>query len=193
MRRLGKLFFGFCVSCLILGGCAETQQYQPADELCLSNANRAKAVKAAEDILAEMNFDIAKADIEAGYITTAPLSGAKFFEFWRSDSIGTQNRLQSNLHSIRKIAELNVEQKGQQLCIRCNVKVERLSLPEHQVSSSTRAYEMFSRSTASLQQLRPRPEQQNRMAWLDLGSDEQLASQILRNIKEQMARPNSNK
>jgi len=188
MKRLRELFLGFCASYLILGGCGQTQHRQPVAELCLPNADRDKAMKAAEDVLVQMHFDITKSDMEAGYITTAPLSGAKFFEFWRSDNIGAQNWLQSNLHSIRRIAELGLHRQGQQLRIGCNVKVLRLSLPEHPVSSSARAYEIFSRSTASLQQLRPRPELQGRMAWLDLGNDQQLASEILGRIEEQMAR-----
>jgi len=158
----------------------------------------ADTMEAAEDVLARMHFDIEKADIDSGVIRTRPLPGAQFFEFWRSDNVGPDNSLQANLHTIRRIVELNISQlvvepqvakpQADQLCIHCDVRVQRLSLPERQISSSARAYEMFSRSSASLQRLTLNPQQQKYMAWIDLDSDVLLADEILRRIEEEIAR-----
>ena len=77
-------------------------------------------------------------------------------------------------------------QSRNRLCINCDVQKYRLSLPEHQVSSSARAYEMFSESSPALQNLRLNPEQKAGMAWIDLGKDRQLATKILKSIEQQI-------
>jgi hypothetical protein len=145
-----------------------------------------------EDVLANMHFAIEKADITSGSIRTRPLSGAQFFEFWRSDNVGPDNSLAANLHTIRRTVELGISRRGEELCIGCNVRVQRLSLPERDVSSSARAYEMFSRSSPSLQRLTLDPQQKKGMAWIDLGDDAQLAEEILRRIETRVVRQTGN-
>ena len=186
MNKVKSLCSTACVTLLLLAGCAETQRYEAVEQICVPDTNRAEATRTAEDILSQMHFVIDKADPDRGFISTRPLPGAQFFEFWRSDSVGPFNSAEANLHTIRRTVELNIAPQGQQLCIACNVNVQRLSLPEHPVSSSSRAYEMFSRSTAKMQRLRLRPEQKEKMAWLDLGNDTELATLILNRIEEQI-------
>lgn len=195
---------GFLVFGLLLTGCAEEQQYGAVEPICVENVNKLEAMEIAEDVLAKMHFTIEKADAEPatpgidtrrwrGYIRTRPLAGAQFFEFWRSDNAGTDNWLESNLHSIRRVVELNMSeqdegppQSGNRLCINCDVQKYRLSMPEHEVSSSARAYEMFSESNPALQNLRLNPEQKAGMAWIDLGKDRQLAAEILKRISSML-------
>ncbi len=195
---------GFLVFGLLLTGCAEEQQYGAVEPICVENVNKLEAMEIAEDILAKMHFTIEKADAETatagidtrrwrGFIRTRPLAGAQFFEFWRSDNAGADNWLESNLHSIRRVVELNMSeqdegppQSGNRLCINCDVQKYRISMPEHQVSSSSRAYEMFSESNPALQNLRLNPEQKAGMAWIDLGKDRQLAAEILKRISSML-------
>ncbi|MFH1884004.1 MAG: hypothetical protein ABIL62_15005 [Planctomycetota bacterium] len=207
----------FLVFGLLLAGCAEQQQYPrfrgdklaPAEAgavkpICVENVNKLQAMEIAEDVLAKMRFTIEKADADPatpgidtrrwrGYIRTRPLAGAQFFEFWRSDNVGADNWLESNLHSIRRVVELNMSEQdegppksGSRLYINCDVQKYRLSMPEHQVSSSARAYEMFSESNPALQNLRLNPEQKAGMAWIDLGKDRQLAAEILKRISSML-------
>ena len=189
---------------LILAGCAEQQQYGAVKPICVENVNKLQAMEIAEDVLAKMHFTIEKADADPatagidtrrwrGFIRTRPLAGAQFFEFWRSDNVGADNWLESNLHSIRRVVELTMSeqeegppQSGNLLCINCEVQKYRLSIPEHQVSSSARAYEMFSESSSALQNLRLNPEQKADMAWIDLGKDRQLAAEILKRISSML-------
>ena len=145
-------------------------------------------MEVAEDVLARMYFRIDKADIDSGLIRTRPLPGAQFFEFWRSDNAGADNNLAANLHTIRRIVTLDISQQGQELRIDCNVQAQRLSLPERQVSSSSRVYGMFSQSNASLQKLKLNPEQKEEMAWIDLGSDKRLEAEILKRIEAGIVR-----
>ncbi len=188
----------FLVIGLLLAGCAEQQQYGAARPICVDNIEKLQAMKIAENVLVKMHFTIEKADAETatpgidthrwrGFIRTRPLPGAQFFEFWRSDNVGTNNWLESNLHSIRRVVELNMSEQDERLCINCDVQIYRLSLPDRPVSSSARAYEMFSASSPALQRILLNPKQKEGMAWIDLGKDTQLAAEILQRIEQQIA------
>jgi len=186
MNKLKPLLFIVCASLLPFAGCAKQHQFKAVEQICVANIQKREAMQTAEDVLRRMNFTIAKADDEQGIIRTRPLAGAQFFEFWRKDSVGAKNCAEANLHSLRRTAELDITQQGEQLCIGCDVKVRRLSLPEHEVSSSSRAYEMFSLSTAAMQRLVLRPEQEKGMAWLDMGEDSRLSTEILKRIEKKL-------
>jgi hypothetical protein len=134
----------------------------------------------------------AECTLQQGIIRTRPLPGAQFFEFWRSDNVGTENSVEANLHSLRRAAELSLTEQNAQLCIGCNVKVQRLSLPEFEVSSSSRAYEMFSKSTAKMQELILHHEQEREMEWLDMGQDTRLSTEILKRIEAKLKVKNEN-
>ncbi|MFC1793587.1 hypothetical protein ACFL3Q_08385 [Planctomycetota bacterium] len=153
----------------------------------------ADLMKVAEDVLANMYFTIEKADVQSGLIRTRPLSGAQFFEFWRSDNVGTDNTLAANLHTIRRTVTLDISQQDQELRIGCEVQTQRLSMPQRQVSSSARVYGMFSQSSQSLQRLELNPDQKKDMAWIDLGRDSQLEAEILKRIETQIVRRTSHR
>jgi len=181
-------YYALLVCAIILAGCAKQQQYEEVEQILVPDIPTAKAMQIAEDVLAKMHFTIAKADPERGYIRTRPLSGAQFFELWRSDNIGAWAWAEANLHSIRRIVELDVSQQDEQLCIGCDVKVQRLNLPERQITGSARAYEMFSQSSSSMQKLKLHPEQRRGMCWVDLGPDRKLETEILKRIEKRMKR-----
>jgi hypothetical protein len=176
------------ICAIILTGCTQQQQYETIDQICPEGINKQQAMQIAENVLGKMNFSIDKSDANLGFIKTNPLPAAQFFEFWRGDSIGAFNSTEANLHTIRRIAELNINQQNSQLCIRCNVNTQRLRLPEREIRSSARAYDLFSSSGASRQQLRLNPGQKKGMAWVDLGNDPKLATVILKNIENKIAK-----
>jgi len=177
-----------CMAFCFLTGCAKQQQFKAVEQICVPDTGKAEAMQAAEDVLGKMHFTIDKADAERGLVRTRPLPGAQLFEFWRSDNVGAFNSTEANLHSIRRVVELDISRQGGQLCLGCNVKVQRLSLPERQISSSARAYQMFSRSSRTTQRLELNPEQKKNAAWVDLGNDIRLATEILKRIEKQMNR-----
>ncbi len=181
------------VFCVFLAGCAGQQRGDAAAQaqtqrMCLANAQKTAAMQAGQDVLAKMHFIIEKADADAGLIRTRPLSGAQFFEFWRTDSVGGFNSSEANLHSIRRTVELRLSKKGQELCIDCDARTERLSLPEQEVTSSARAYELFSKSSPSFQRMRLNPVQETGIAWVNLGKDRDLALEVLGRIQKQISK-----
>ncbi len=176
----------FLVFGMLLAGCTEQQQYPKAEPLLMENIDKLRVMEIAEDVLVKMHFTIEKANDENGFIRTKPLQGAQFFEFWRSDNVGADNWLVSNLHSIRRIVELNINEQDKGLYINCDVQIYRLSLPERNIRSSAHAYDLFSTSGPALQNIQITPEQKAEMAWIDLGKDRQLAAEILKRIEQQI-------
>ena len=182
------------VACAVmLVGCAREYRGQTSEQIQVSEMKKDETMKCAEDVLAQLHFVIDKVDIQTGFIRTRPLPGAQFFEFWRGDNVGADNSLQANLHSIRRTVELDITEKGKKVCIDCHVRIQRLSLPEREITSSARAYDMFSRSSPSLQRFTLNPEQEKAMAWIDLGEDIPLANEILRRIREKILNHRINK
>jgi len=174
-----------CIALLILSGCGGQEYIRTMGQLCAGDTDIVEAMAVSRAELRAMRFDVEKFDIEAGYIRTLPLSGAQGFEFWRSDSVGKFNRDEAGLHSIRRTAELTLSEQAGQICINCNVKTERLSLPERQIATG-HGYDMFSNSDRSLQKLDVTDEQQESMEWIDLGRDGQLETEILLRIKSKL-------
>jgi hypothetical protein len=187
------VYYALTAYALIAAGCAESNRYETVEQICLSGTSKAEAMQIAEDVLGKMNFTIAKSDAELGVIRTKPLAGAQFFEFWRKDNIGAFNAAEANLHSIRRIAECSLREvpakrEPAQLCINCNVNVQRLRLPGREIRSRSRAYEMFSQSSPSMQTLELHRGQKRGMAWVDLGNDSKLATVILKQIENKISR-----
>ena len=181
------------IACLLaFTGCGPQQQKSITDSASVPDIDTSEAMEVAEDVLAKMHFAIDKADVSTGYIRTRPLPGAQFFEFWRSDNVGSKNALLANLHTIRRTVELNINRREGQLEIDCYVRVQRLSLPERETFSTARAYGMYTRSSPVLQKLRLDAAQIRNTEWIDLDEDEKLAAKIVKRITKRIARRSSN-
>ena len=176
-----------CAALIFSAGCGKQQQYEVIEQICVPSVDMPEALAAVEDVLVEMHFTVDKVDVEGGFLRTRPLSGAKVFEFWRSDSVGAFNFAEANLHSIQRTAELHIRRgrsrQGRQLCIYCDVKTQRLSLPQPRAGSSSWSAPIFSENRPLMQKLKPGAEQKKVMSWVDLGSDTRLATVILSRIK----------
>ncbi len=173
---------------LSAAGCGQKQRSEPVGQICLAGVHKQEAMQAAEDCLSKMHFAIDKADTEQGYIRTRPLSGAQWFEFWRSDNVGSFNEAEANIQDIRRTVELNIGPMEDKLCIGCVVTLQRLSLPERKIASGARAYDIFTKSRGSVQQLELSNAQKKAAVWLDLGRDEALETEILNRLENQITK-----
>jgi hypothetical protein len=195
---LCPLSFVLCI--LIFAGCAQQQKYETITQITVPDANEAEAMKISEDVLAKMHFTIEKADYENGIIRTRPLSGAQFFELWRSDNVGASNTLEANIHSIRRIVELHIRQKTEDrrqktedgnltsdtcpptsvLCIDCDVQVQRLNLLIPRKSDELLPSQNLEKLTRTA-----------RVEWANLDNDTKLATKILKRIEDQIRKSKS--
>jgi hypothetical protein len=178
--------YGIAGCMLVLVGCAQLTHKEEIEQIDVSDISKAETMELAEDVLAQLHFSIDKIDVKSGFIKTRPLPGAQLFELWRGDNVGLYNSLQANLQSIRRTVELDITEQGEKTRIYCNVKVQRLSLPEREVIGSAHAYDMFSRSSPYLQKFDFNPEQEKSIAWIDLDDDIPLATEILKRIRERI-------
>lgn len=182
----------FILLVVVLGfiGCAQSPiaKTDLAPVICPAT-EQARAFAAALDVVRHMHFGIDKADPRAGYIKTLPLSGAQAFELWRSDNAGMFNTLEANLHSIRRIAELQITQHDENIHVNCVVLTQRLNLPGREVSSSARAYQIHSQGSAAIPRLKLAPDQARDMVWTDLDADQHLAQRILDRIRRRLSGP----
>jgi hypothetical protein len=169
-----------------LAGCAGNKYAKTIEQFCPPTATKADAMTAAEQVLAGMHFGIEKFDVDVGYIRTAPLSGAQSFELWRSDSVGSFNQTEADLHSIRRAVEINISEQAGQLCVNCKATTQRLSLPQNQ-STAGQSRPVMSSDQRSIQKLKLGREQKSNLTWTDLGRDNQLETEILKRIEKQLA------
>jgi hypothetical protein len=189
MSNIKSFLFVICAALMFFAGCGGQQQFKEVKQICAEGLEETKVVQAAENVLGEMHFAVDKADAKEGFIRTRPLSGAQFFEFWRKDNVGAFNSAEANLQSIRRIVEMSISRQGGQLCVNCDVKVQRLNLPEYQqITGSERTYEMFSRSDAVIQKPKISSEQKKQMDWVDLGDDPKLAAEILNRLEKRIGK-----
>ncbi len=185
-HRRHSLFWEL-IGLILVAGCATASRPVPEDgSVNIPDISLDEAMAVAQATLGRMQFVIEKADSHAGIIRTKPLTGAQFFEFWRSDNVGPADALQANLHTLRRSVELHLQSRGDQVRIACRVHVERLSLPANEIASVSQAYRLHSSSSATIQRLEMEPEQRARMAWMDLGDDPALAERILQRIARRM-------
>ncbi len=165
-------------------GCAEEVTLPPSEPLCLTSADRTQIMEIAEDILVRMHFVIEKYDIDAGFIKTKPLSGAQYFEFWRKDNASSVNAVEANLHSIQRSVQLGIADNARGLCLKCDVNVKRLSIPEEEFLRMSQMGGTFTSGRAFKMSLRMDSEKAEEMVWIDLGPDPSLERKILSLIEQ---------
>ena len=186
MKKQSYAFMLFIAVCgLFLSGCTHHGEFKAVGEIS-TTADKTLAMQTAEKKLRQMNFTIDKFDIEDGYIRTKPLRAAGIFEFWRKDNVGGFNTAEANMHTIRRVVELNFSQLGGGTQIACQAKAYRLSIDESQAkaAASPRGPSLLEEAD-SLEKLRlPAGEQ----SWIELGNDERLATAILNKINGSLAK-----
>lgn len=178
INRVILCVFGVLVVFGVLG-CSSEVYVKPGVPVCLSSTSRDQIMDLCEDVLVRMQFEIEKFDTDKGYINTRPLRGSQFFEVWRSDNVGADNRATSNLHSILRTVELQITEDNGSFCVECKSQTRRLSIEESELSNSSANFGIFTGGSRTFQKLRP---VQENLDWIDLGPDPELQQRILGRI-----------
>jgi len=174
---------------IILSGCTEQAYYadpELSQAMTFPNTDTAKAMCVAETILGQMHFNISQMDTDSGIITTHPLSGAQFFEFWRKDAVTSKSLSESSLNTLQRSVTLEFSEQGTSTVVKCHVLTERLNVPNRDISGHSRAYGMLTESSASVPSMRLSQTQKDQMAWVPLGYDPDLAQSILYHIETEL-------
>lgn len=155
MQRFFGLFrpWIFCLAAAVLtaaGGCVRyTKPIAPAKPAKLSVADRnydAVWQAAIKVLRGRYYFRINRRDRRAGVITTYPLVGKQFFEFWRRDAVGGQDVAESSLHTIYRTVLVNVRPTRRDSAIYepiVRVRAVRSNKEQLTMGSTGQAYDMF--------------------------------------------------
>ncbi len=97
------------IPALALTGCQAPPQPTGSTAMVLDLADYDGFVDSAMTILRERHFGIERGDRRAGVIVSHPATGAQWYEFWRGDSLGPYQLLESSLHTLRRIVTVTIE------------------------------------------------------------------------------------
>ena len=134
----------------------------------------------AVELVKRHNFRPDLLDRRRGIITTYPEISRQVWELWRGDVVDDWQMWESSLHTIRRRLEVAVRRRddgGVDVTVRAFV--QRLSLPESQITSTGEAFAAFS-PAAGLKQRTGGGSRQVR--WIDLGRDARLEQEILSDL-----------
>ncbi len=101
---------------------------------------------AATEVLGKYRFTIDRADRRAGVITTFPMTGRHWFEFWRKDAATPRDVTEGTLQTIYRRVTVNIRRKeagGKEYLVAVQVHTTRSDLPNPQVTSTSEAYNLF--------------------------------------------------
>jgi hypothetical protein len=174
---------------LLASGCGQVARLD--NPMLLRDTDPETAEKVARRILTELRFEVEYPPARKGELATRPLTGASWFEFWREDTVGNDQRLEASLHTVRRRVALAVKptEKGSEVFVK--VVKERLSAPGTGPEDIGEAYSLYEYDDISelkrLEELDP-----SRFRWTGVDRDDRLEQRILWRIRKslQLAAPN---
>lgn len=136
----------------------------------------------AADVLRAHNLWPDRQDREARVITTYPDTSPQYWEFWRPFPTSDFDRLEANIQTVRRQAQVQFARAAQanEYDMSVRVDVERYCLTERQATDAASAFQMFG---AKLPTTEGHPEPgQSDAYWLPIGRDGQMESALLERI-----------
>jgi len=202
-RAVGAFFL------LVLGfsvGCQAPPAATTPTQIALRIPDRDAFLDVALTVLREHDFSPQRVDRRTGLAVTHPTTGAQWFEFWRADSQGSYQLLESSLHTLRRIVTLRLEPLSEPAAasepaagepagasqpaeaepgpgeyrLIVQVDKQRYSAPERQVTTASMALGIYSERLPTEEGLRrARSEGEH---WVPLGRDVLLEAYLLDRI-----------
>ena len=128
----------FCTGCFYTGRPVESPP-GVADE------NFNAAWDAANEVLRKYRFVIDRADRREGVITTYPMIGRHWFEFWRKDAITRRDVAEGTIQTVYRQVTVNIHRQAgsKEYLAAVRVLITRSNLTNPQVTSTSEAYDLF--------------------------------------------------
>ena len=183
-------------------GCQAPQPPTSPTEMVLHVVEYERFLDDALSLLRSCDFAPDYVDRSRGRIITKPATSGQWFEFWRVDSQGDYQKLESSLHTMRRIVRVNVEPLDAPGSAPANertatrqpvvdhtpgpyriaVEVEKLrySAPERQVTTASGALAIYNERLPTTEGLRGARNRQE--AWGSLGRDGLLEAVLLKRL-----------
>ena len=181
MRHPTVLVLG-AVLALAAAGCAERVRLD--NPLLLRGADADMTENVARRILQDLRFEIEYPEASKGRIATRGLTGASWFEFWREDTLGTDQRIESSLHTTRRRVTVAITPVASGSEVFVQVTKERLTAPNLGPESIGQAYSLYDFQISKMyerDEIAP-----THYKWLDVGRDELLEQDILARLERRI-------
>jgi len=170
----------------MVAGCARVPEMRLANPMALTGADPATAEQVARRVLTEMRFPIEHPSARPGLVTTEPLTGDSWFEFWREDTVGSHQVAESSLHTVRRRVSVSVAPKGRGCEVLVRVAKERLSAPGAATDHISGSFSIYEPQDSDLR--RQDELADTKYQWIDMGRDEALEQRILNRIQTALGR-----
>ena len=177
---------------LCLGGCQglalrrSAEAVQEGPNVCLVSITDHQSVWERTVAVVHDYFEIARENRLDGVIETQPKVGASVFEPWHRDTVGTKNRLEATLQSIRRRAFVTIAAAEGGHRITVEVLKEREDGGNMQGASPNGA--TFQQAHPTEADLSATTDHLTAAGWLPLGRDTLLEERIARDLKRRLNR-----
>ena len=163
-------------------GCKEAVRRE--NPLALRGIDADTAESAARRVLEDLRFEIEYPEASEGRIATRGLTGASWFEFWREDTLGTDQRIESSLHTTRRRVTVAITPvvAGSEIFIQ--VTKERLTAPNQGPQSIGATYSLYGFQISKMYE--PDEITPTRHKWVDVGRDDLLEQKILVRLERRL-------
>jgi hypothetical protein len=141
--------------------------------------------KAATVLLMELRFTLDYPQMNPDRVSTEPLTGDSWFEFWRADTIGNYQRAESSLATIRRTATVFATPKDGGTQVLVKVTKQRLSAPMTAAGGIGESVNLYDRRETDL--VRQNDLAPEKYKWIDKGRDEALEQLILERLNGAVA------
>ena len=188
MRVITRTIFFSATAFFLVGwltGCQMSPPPNGPTQILLEIPDREAFIDKTLSLLRRSDFTPEHMDRDAGLVVTQPSTGQQWFEFWRHDSIGGYQLLESSIHTVRRIVTVHVDRTeadspGDEFRVSVQVDKQRYSAPERQVTTASGALAIYSEHLPTTEGLAAsRTEGEH---WVPLGRDVQLEQYLLDRI-----------
>ena len=188
MLTTPRAIFAFTSLIIALGaicGCQVSPQPTGPTTMQLRISDPDAFFDSAMTLLRERDFEPKTVDRREGMLVTSPTTGQQWFEFWRSDSRGGYQLLESSLHTIRRYVVVTLRpapnaegtSAGGNYELMVEVQKQRYSAPERQIATASSALAIYSERLPTTEGLRAA--HSAGAHWVPLGRDQQLELALL--------------
>ena len=149
MSPYHRIRLGLGLTILMAGlmtGCARYREPVVAEQTLGPATQRQALWEASRDVLRRYGFSLDRQDFRAGVLTTHPMVGKHFFEFWRKDAVSPCELAESSIQKIYRQVTVRLEptQPGAET-FKPNVEVvvSRSDRQRLEVTSTSEAFDLF--------------------------------------------------
>jgi hypothetical protein len=162
-------------------GCVTAPAVRMPNPMPLASTDPVTVENVAGRILTDMRFTLVRPSSRPGVLVTEPLTGDTWFEFWRDDTVGNDQRIESSLHTVRRVVTVTVTLQGGGSEVAVRVVKSRASAPGLAPENITYSLDLFDASNSEL--VRQDELVPSHYKWVPLGRDEALEQVLLERIK----------